>query len=233
MTLVIDDLQATNSNLQTQVDTLTQTAFISDQAETQRLRAVEADHLGKLGDLRAMLIERDASLAISTDKLNEQVWRSRSTSSSPKNAIAAKSSSPPSQSAKIERLEAELARASSERDELAHDAVQTTATLGDLRRRVDVFTGDAGIDIDDFERALDMIRRLKPQSSSSSKMVTIPSLQRRVRELEILNKDLVTEVKSKNDMLRLQTQLNAELDAAFNRSVAVAFMNLKPRPPSL
>ena len=73
MGLIIDDLQATNANLQTQVDTLIQSAFIGDQAETRRLKTIEAEHLNKITDLRAILLQRDADLALSTDKLGQQV----------------------------------------------------------------------------------------------------------------------------------------------------------------
>lgn len=195
LNLMIEDLQATNANLQAQVDGLTRSAFMSDEAESRRLRSVEADHLAQISELRLVVAERDHALESSTAKINDQM-------------------------ARLQQLEAEALQSAQEREQLQRELATIRERMRHLDDRVHVFTADSGVELEELDLALDLIRRQKGlfrAAGPDADPVTIPALQRKVRELEILNKDLVTELKCKEDMLRIQTHLNSELDAEYTR----------------
>ena len=91
----------------------------------------------------------------------------------------------------------------------------------ELTEKLVVFSVDSGVEVDELERALDIVRRQKDDPSrvaflqsgapeSDPALDTVPSLRRRLSELELKCRDFILEIQTKSDLLNIQTRLQSE-----------------------
>lgn len=103
----------------------------------------------------------------------------------------------------------------------------------DLTEKLIVFSVDSGVEVDDLERALDIVRRQRAPDADRNRLNflgkttggegaagaigeddpaldTVPALRRKYAELEIQARDYILEIQQKTDMLNTQYTINKE-----------------------
>ena len=88
-----------------------------------------------------------------------------------------------------------------------------------LQDQLRLYSGDDGVDIQDLERALTMVKRATEtidrlpflEDPDGEKLVTLPAVKRKLEEYQILNLKITEENQRLESMLKLQTQISRDL----------------------
>jgi Ca2+-binding EF-hand superfamily protein len=88
-----------------------------------------------------------------------------------------------------------------------------------LQDQLRLYSGDDGVDIQDLERALTMVKRATEtidrlpflEDPDGEKLVTLPAVRRKLEEYQVLNLKITEENQRLESMLKLQTQISRDL----------------------
>jgi myosin heavy subunit len=88
-----------------------------------------------------------------------------------------------------------------------------------LHDKLRLFSGDEGINLEDLEKALYVVKRRGEavtkldflEDTEVDGLLTIPSLKRKLQDVQLLNLNLTRETERLENMLRLQTDINKDL----------------------
>ena len=185
MNVVVDDLRATNKSLQQQVETLTKSAFAADSAESERVRRALATHTKERNELQETLAMREAKI----DRLEDELRRVQG--------------SRQNQTQESESLREEIAGLKAQ---LAGEG----GRVRELNARMSAFSAASGVELEELEHALELVRRSNGDSIVAGGGNESVNLRERVEKLELSNKELVVQLRAKDDIIRVQTQLRVE-----------------------
>lgn len=189
--IIADDLRGENKALQERISQLTQNVFEGDQLEAQRLRKVVQDFTVQVHNLKTKLADKEQEVLDAYSdcrKLNDA------------NAKLSKS----------------LETVRDEKQALDRRITLLNQRVDELTHKLESFSNASGVDLEDLERALDLIRREREDPSAVTFMdgvrqedgLSVNQMKRRMQEMEIKNKELILEIQQKSEMLESQAEIN-------------------------
>eukprot|EP01083_Nonionella_stella_P045275 121655_1 len=190
----IADLQATNKSLEARVYSLTQNALAGDQLEEHRLKSVVAEYSAKLDGMRAKLTGAEDII----EQLDEHL------------IIKTK---------KVDELQTDHDNMREERDKFEFQLSEANGEVTKTQEKLSIFSSDSGINLDDLEMALDIVRREQDDPSrvdfiekngKDHGRETTSSLKNEIASLEISIKEYIIDVQNKENMINIQKQLNTK-----------------------
>ncbi len=194
----IDDLRATNSQLEQHVQSMIASAKYLDSDEQSRLQKVVAEYQQNVATMNQTLQERDNKI----DQLQGQVVALNARLNYTTGTTAAAAAS---------------AAASS--DDLATLKQENQA----LQAKLKLYASDTGVDPQDMMRALDLVRRDREAAggrfvgAKDADDLDSTALKRRLQESELRNRDLTRDLQHQGDLLRVQKRLNDQQSIEINR----------------
>lgn len=190
------ELKRTNRGLEDKIARLCEAPFISDafgqhetRLEFEKVLAERQDYLSKIDHLQEAVRTQYSALVT----LKQQAAKLRE-----------------------EKEEAEK-----NCDELRAKYSQLEAGTNLLQDKLRLYSGEDGVNIEDLERALTLIKRRSEavgkldflkQSDGFDDAITLPLLKKKAQEIQIINLNLTKEVERLENMLKIQTNINRDLN---------------------
>lgn len=190
------ELKRTNRGLEDKIARLCEAPFISDafgqhetRLEFEKVLAERQDYLSKIDHLQEAVRTQYSALVT----LKQQAAKLRE-----------------------EKEEAEK-----NCDDLRAKYSQLEAGTSLLQDKLRLYSGEDGVNIEDLERALTLIkRRSEPvgkldflkQTDGFEDPITLPHLKKKAQEIQIVNLNLTKEVERLENMLKIQTNINRDLN---------------------
>lgn len=202
---IIDDLKSDKLQLEKQIQLLQLALFSGDSMENERTKQIITEASDDILKLQQQLRDKEAILTQFRQTLGE---------------------SSDSLETKTKQFN-DLQREHTETKAQLNEAKQRITQLSE---RLAIFSADSGIELEELQRALDIVRRQRENpsrvkfisnldgSDADSNDMSVSGLSRRLSTMELQCKQLIVEVQQKSDLLTVQYEINREQKYAFDAS---------------